>query len=112
MQTIVSQERAHMPLVVRRGVRCRCWGSRVRSRQGNPGFELQVFTVPSGGLVEGFDLRGCQGPVGPQVELHLAGGDATPHRGDELCVGQGHPGCGLRVRGTCPAASRTQRESW
>ena len=70
-------------------------GSGAMAGQGEPGVEPQVLAVPAGGLVEGLGLRGCQGPVGPQVELHVVAGDGAPHGGEELCVDQGHPGRGL-----------------
>nr|BFE72028.1 hypothetical protein GCM10020092_053290 [Actinoplanes digitatis] len=43
-------------------------------RQGEPGVEPQESAVPFGGLAEGVDLCGRQGPVGQQVEAHVVGG--------------------------------------
>jgi len=82
------------------------------SRQGEPGLEPQVLAKRLAAWVEGFDLWGYQGSVRPQVELHVVVGDRAPHGGEELCVDQGHPAAVSRVRGTSPAASSTQRESW
>ena len=45
------------------GVQRRC-GDRMRSRQDDLGLEPQVLAVLSRGLVEGLDLRRCQGSVG------------------------------------------------
>ena len=90
-----QSERPVMLPVVRRGGSCSCWDRARWSWQGEPGVEPQVLAVPAGGLVEGFDLWGGQGTVGPQVELHVVAGDGAPHRGQELCVDQGHPGRGL-----------------
>src|SRR3712207_3350809 len=64
-------------------------GSSAGSSQGEPGLEPQVLAVPSGGLVEGVDLCGCQSPVRSQVEPHVVAGDGAPHGGEELRVDQG-----------------------
>src|SRR5580693_8476524 len=74
---------------------CRCRDRTRWSRQGEPALEPQVLAVPCGGLVEGFGLWGCQGPVGPQVEPHVVVGDGAPHGGEELRVDQGHSSCAL-----------------
>jgi hypothetical protein len=73
-----------MPRVVRRGAHAAAEIERDGHGRVSRALSPQVLAVPSGGLVEGFDLWGCQGPVGPQVELHVVVGDGAPHGGEEL----------------------------